>query len=589
MRSTSGLLPSGPLKALRSVWAKVARRRIVSVLDAIKSSRYCAMICDDGIFTSIYANPNGEDTKSSSGLNLTHAAIVRDIIDRSARFGIKVYTQIIYDYQGTRESELGLRKLVRNILRDCPEIQGYVLLTEGFEYNGNSFGRLWGGANKDYLKPWTHNWAKAIEVVEEECHRVNPNIEILPWEYNIDFRPNMAETKAFVTSQLPDKTIPLITWENGKSFKLDDVTAYTRDYTINVVGPAEVTEAMIFETKKRGMKFYSKADTFASWQYGSQPYLPCVNQWYDRYMALEEWGVKGTLESWSSGYKPNFITELRAWTCWTDGPSKEELFSATASQLFGKDQKDLVIKAWDHFSQSIRLVPDTGPNMGTVGAIGSPIFFQEPPLRVGTRDHGFTGGSRRPTGDDSYNYWPFTVPRLVFFPDFTNQINRAEQYARGATAVKVEKETKFLPLFLKYLQLAVDQMEEGLKLYREAAYKSPESKRQQSVKEVVVAEQMQRMMQSDIAILEFEDLRLQWVNEQDSKKAGAIMDRMESIARDELARTKLSLIAASRDSRLGYQWEQDYVYTPYSLKEKIGVLEETLNKQLPEARRRKSV
>ena len=61
------------------------------------------------------------------------------------------------------------------------------------------------------------------------------------------------------------------------------------------------------------MKVYSKVDTFASWQFGTIPYLPFPYQWHARYEALEKYGVSGTLESWSSGYKPNFIAELRAW------------------------------------------------------------------------------------------------------------------------------------------------------------------------------------------------------------------------------------------------------------------------------------
>jgi len=84
-------------------------------------------------------------------------------------------------------------------------------------------------------------------------------------------------------------------------------------------------------------------------------------------------------------------------------------------------------------------------------------------------------------------------------------------------------------------------MEDGLKLYREAALGSPESKRQQAVREVVIAEQLQRMMQSLYAILEFEDLRMQQVNENDSQKEGAILDKMENIVREEIARTELSL------------------------------------------------
>ena len=91
-------------------------------------------------------------------------------------------------------------------------------------------------------------------------------------------------------------------------------------------------------------------------------------------------------------------------------------------------------------------------------------------------------------------------------------------------------------------------------------------------------------MQSDCAVLEFEDLRLHMEQEQDPQKAGEMLDRMEAILRDEIGRTERALLAASRDSRLGFQYEQDYVYTPYSLKEKLALMRETLEKQLPERR-----
>ena len=191
---------------------------------------------------------------------------------------------------------------------------------------------------------------------------------------------------------------------------------------------------------------------------------------------------------------------------------------------------------------------------------------------------GYFGGGVNP-------YWPFTVSRMVFYPDFTNQTNKAELYARRATGVQVGKETAVLPVFRKYLRLAADQMEMGLKLYRAAALASPASKRQLAVREVVVAEQLQRMIRSNDAILEFEELRLQQAEEQDRQKAWSMLARMEDIVREEIARTELSLLAATRDSRLGFQYEQDYVYTPYSLREKLQSLRETLEKQLPHRRK----
>ena len=551
----------------------------------------------DGIFASCYANPNGDRTTAESStefyarllfrIRRQDPARVRDLINRAARFGIKVYAPIIYQYLGTRESEAGLRRLVRDIVQQFPDIRGYILLTEGFWY------KEWGGghgADKEYVQDWARNWSRAVGIVAEECHRVNPAIEILPWEYNIDFRPQNTDLKRYFIQQLPADTIPLLTWENGKSFEIDGLKGHLRDYSVSQIGPAEVTHAQIVEARRLGMKVYSNADTFACGaQLQTIPYHPFPYQWYDRYKALEKYGVNGTLESWTTGYTPNFMAELRAWYCWGEAPPLEELLGAIATRNFGSGEKVPVLRAWDLFSQAIRLVPDTGPTMGTSNSIGNPLFFQEPPPRTVTFKYswtdevmwmGYMGGEINP-------HWPFTVSRMVFYPDFTNQTNRAELYAQRVSGIGMVKEKRVLPTFLKYLRLASDRMEEGLNLYRAAALRSPVPKREKALREVIIAEQVHRMLLSDHAILEFEDLRLKQATEQDQQKAGAFLDRMDNILRDEIDRTKLSLLAATRDSRLGFQFETDYVFTPYSLKQKLESLHETLGNHL--AQRRKTI
>ena len=548
----------------------------------------------DAIFASAYANPNGDRTTSDTSndfyARLLHRvrrqdpARMRDLIDRAARFGIKVYAPVIYQYTGTPESEAGLRRLVQDLLREFPDIRGYVLLTEGFWYG------TWGGAHgasREYVENWAREWSRAVAIVAEECHRVNPAIDILPWEYNIDFRPQNVDMKRYFVQQLPTDCTPLCTWENGKSFEMDGMKGHLRDYSLNQVGPAEVTAAQIEEIRRRGMKVFCKADSFASWQFGTVPYLPFPQQWYERYQALERHGVNGTLESWSSGYKPNVVAELRAWTCWDAAPSRDEILGALAARDFGAGGRDRVLAAWDLFSQAIRMVPDTGPHMGTNSAVGNPMFFEEPPPRTATFTHswtdhgawiGYMGGKVQPA-------WPFTVFYLVFCPDFSNRSNRAESYARSVSGVQADPATPILPVFLKYLRAAARLMERGLKLYRSAALDSPAEKRGRALREVVVAEQIQRMLESSAAILEFEDLRLRQAAEADPARANEILDRMTALLRQEIRRTKLALLAATRDSRLGWQFEQDYVYTPYSLQEKLRVLQDTLRRQLPAARR----
>lgn len=549
----------------------------------------------DAIFASVYANPNNDRTTAETSTDFYARLMYRmrpqdparmhDLINRAARRGIKVYTQIIYQYVGTPESEADLRRLVREIVAEFPGIQGYVLLTEGFWY------KRWGGghgASAEYIQDWARNWSRAVDIVAEECHKVNPAIEILPWEYNIDFRPQNVETKRYFIQQLPANTIPLLTWENGKSFEIDGMKGYLRDYAINEAGPAEVTEAQIAEARTRGMKVFSNAQTFVCGaQLQTIPYHPFPYQWHDRYQAMDRLGVNGTLESWSTGYTPNIMTEFRAWYCWSDAPPADDLLRAIAAREFGAENADTVLGAWRHFSESIRTLPDTGPYMGTGNATGNPIFFEQPPARTVTFRYswmdqdmwmGYLGAEINP-------YWPFTVSRMVFVPDFTNGSNRSESYARSVSGIEAPPpDVRVLPVFLKYLRLTTDRFGDGLELYRSAALRSPDTKRERALREVVIAEQIQRMLLSNHAILEFEDLRLRLLAEKDRDKARSILDRLDTILRDEIARTELSLIAVERDSRVGFQFETDYVFTPYSLREKLNVLREALDVQLPQYR-----
>jgi hypothetical protein len=61
---------------------------------------------------------------------------------------------------------------------------------------------------------------------------------------------------------------------------------------------------------------------------------------------------------------------------------------------------------------------------------------------------------------------------------------------------------------------------------------------------------------------------------------------MVAVAKEEVARTEASLETARRDSRLGYEWEQDHFYTPDTLAEKIRQIRTVLDREIPAYRRR---
>jgi len=528
----------------------------------------------DSIFCSVYRNPNNAPGVPPywDKMRSHPPGKMKDLIRRAARQGLDVYTPIIYRFDGTPENQEGLRKLVRNIVRAFPDIRGYVLLTEGFFYD-NWFGA--GGHGKQDLHDWARQWARGVEIVVDECRKLNPAIEVLPWEYNIDFRPEQVELKRYFVNQLPRDAIPLLTFENGKGFELDGERGWLKDYAINQAGPAEVTAAQIAAARERGMRaVYSKADTFASWQFGTMPYLPFPYQWYARYQALREYGVDGTMESWSYGFKPNFVAEIRAWDSWSEAPPIDELLRSVARRDFGPGSEAKVLAAWKSFSEASRLVPDTGPNWGTCNAVAAPFFFQKPKPRAMTLEHSWNDQRLWSRESQLNAYWPYVPARLFLWPDFSNRINVAERYVKPFS----------LPVFQKYLLLAADKMEEGLKSYREAALRAPSRKQAGAFREVLLAEQLQRMMRSEHALLEFEDLRYRLGNSRDSAGALDLLDRMEAILKAELIRTGASWETARRDSRLGYEWEQDYIYTPETINEKRKLLRLVLNEQFPARR-----
>ncbi len=247
-----------------------------------------------------------------------------------------------------------------------------------------------------------------------------------------------------------------------------------------------------------------------------------------------------------------------------------------ARREFGPGSEDRVVAAWDHFSKAIRLVPDTGPNMGTNNSVGSPFFFERPKLRAITADHSWSVPGIEAGGVRVSPYWPYAPDRVILVPDFTNRTNAAARYASPFS----------LPVFNKYLLLAADEMEKGLAGYRQAGLKAPASKQKSAFREVLLAEQLQRMMRSDQAILEFEDLRLKLAKAAAAGERGKIVDRMAAILREELARTQAARSTQMRDSRLGYEWEQDYFYTPDALADKIEQIRGVLAVEIPAYRKK---
>ena len=236
------------------------------------------------------------------------------------------------------------------------------------------------------------------------------------------------------------------------------------------------------------------------------------------------------------------------------------------------------------------MLPDTGPSMGTNFALGNPLFFEKPEARTMTIEHSWWDQEKWMShlAARINPYWPFTRNSFTFMPDFTNQVNQAERYAltrSGVSGIEQDPEklktSSVLQVFIKGLLATADRFGEGLVSYREAALKAPVAKQAAAFKEVLMVEQMERMLRSEVAILRFEDLRFKLFHTRGLQDRRNQLDEMKSILKEEAERTERSLETCLRDSRLGYEMEMDYVYGPNVLREKLEVLNRVLEQELP--------
>ena len=188
------------------------------------------------------------------------------------------------------------------------------------------------------------------------------------------------ELKAYGTAQLPLDSIPLLTFENGKGFERDGEHGSLKDYAINEIGPAEVTAAQIAVAKKRGMRGGLRRRPIAG-RAGSTAHSPICRFRTSGTHATRRSKSTVSTEPWRAGAMVSSRTTLPNCAPGIAGAMRRRSTPCCARSRAansGAAPKSCVLNAWQHFSHAIRLVPDTGPNMGVNNAVAAPLFFEKP-------------------------------------------------------------------------------------------------------------------------------------------------------------------------------------------------------------------
>ena len=333
------------------------------------------------------------------------------------------------------------------------------------------------------------------------------------------------------------------------------------DYCLSLRTPsddyARAVRAVVAEAErdqKPLRPLWAKIESRFSQESNTQPEIPCMQRWVERYQTVNDFGppaIQGMVANWyHQGFYPTPVCELLGWLSYTNGPAPEELLRAMARRDFGPGQEDLVVKAWDDFSEAIWQFP----------------FYYG-------LSYTMNSGTAQP-------FWldPKAVNPRPWRRGFANSLATLGMAAAGQGPGSGEESRA-------RLAGCYERWQEGLAKLRQATDRAPASIRPRSESHWRTARSFGDKAETTLRLVRWLDARDRLYAAHNEAARKAALDALEQIGREELAAAQAALPLYRRDSRMGHLNHGRGCFTAMTIQWKIDLLRRTLDQELPALRK----
>jgi len=494
------------------------------------------------------------------------------LVDRAELFGLDVY---VYSYLTSRlhpddpDAKAYYDSTYGKVFHACPRFKGVILVGESCEFpskDPNTTGKLrleW-PADQPQTKPspgwWPcHDFPQWLTLLSGTIRAHNPDADIVFWTYNWGYAPK--EDRLKLVRALPENITLQVTFEMFEQMKNEHVTHVCVDYTLANVGPGQYFSSEAEVARERGIKLHAMSNTGGlTWDFGVIPYEPFPGQWNRRHQALlqaqQDWGLSGLMESHHYGWWPSFVSELAKWAYWRPSPTYEEALEMLAIRDFGKTAAPLVLEAWNAWSEGItHYIPTNEDQYGPFRVGPSyPLIFRRH-VQIPADKHAMFGNEIVMT-----NYEPLEDPRQSL----------------GVSRVDVE---------IRSLERMLERMAHGNERLEKALQLTPDNKQEDGARMLVLGQFIARSLQTTIHVKQWWKLKQQLLREGDTGKASALLQRMEELARQEIANAEATIPLVEADSRLGWEPSMEYMTDTAHLLWKIAQVQSVLDSEFAQYRK----
>ena len=349
--------------------------------------------------------------------------------------------------------------------------------------------------------------------MEQGMHKAAPDAEMILYDWawkRMPGDPDPAAFKKAVMERLPGKEHVYINAvsEWGKITRVGGVENYLTDYSISQIGPSEESKVTWRNALEKGLGTVAKVQMNNSWELAAIPYIPVPYLIREHLENLRNAGVRAVMLSWTLGGYPGGNLKLLHKT-------PEEC----AAEMFSPALAEKVCQAWRIFSEAFRNFPFC---VGTV--YRSPSNFG-PMNQLYLEPSGYSSTMVGFPYDDLRG-WRSVYPEDIFENQF--ELLSSKWYG-GVQILEACRET-----------VAPDEEKEFLELCRlaKAAY----------------------------CHLRSTCLQVRFVR---AREGGFDREVMKKCAREELSLASELAEIARRDSRIGFEASNHYLYTLNDLREKV--------------------
>ena len=242
---------------------------------------------------------------------------------------------------------------VATIFKHAPLVKGFITIydSEGFWYSGN----MPSGLKACGIKRSEQEVANEIlTTLDHAVHQYGGvDKDFIAENYNVESHWVLS-----LFPLLPKDVIVMGDFNKGMVIERDGIKHQTEDYVMSAIGPPELFKDEYKSARANDLKIMTKTENSVSQEFIFVPYIPCMEQFYQRIARMRDYDLDGWFGNWFFyGFTSSRTEEMINRMSFDPAPSMQDLLQEQAQSDFGYKAAPYVLRAWHDFSAALQVFP----------------------------------------------------------------------------------------------------------------------------------------------------------------------------------------------------------------------------------------